>query len=62
MKKILCDVCNKVLEIDSNKVEFHYTVKVISPFCDIKSYKAHICENCYDKLETLLNRGGNNGK
>lgn len=61
MKKIFCDVCNKVLEIDSNVVEWHYTVKVTSCFADVKDYKAHVCEDCYDKLETLLNRGGKNG-
>lgn len=60
MKKTFCDICNKILKTDAGE-EAHFIVKVKSPFINEKSYKAHVCEDCYDKLEALLNRGDANG-
>lgn len=55
MKKIFCDICNDVLQTDTYKGSF-FTLKITSPFCDIKNIKAHCCDECYDKLMKLLNR------
>lgn len=56
MKKIFCDICNEVIETDMCKVP-HFTIKITSPFCDVKDIKAHCCDECYPKLMELLNRG-----
>lgn len=61
MNKTFCDICNKILKTDAGE-EAHFTIKVKSPFRNVKSYKAHVCEDCYDKLEALLNRGESEGK
>lgn len=55
MKKIFCDICNEVIETDVNKVP-HFTIKITSPFIDVKNIKAHCCEDCYRNLMQLLNR------
>lgn len=55
MKKVFCDICDRLLETDTCK-ESHFTVKITSPFCDMKNLKAHVCTDCYDKLMIFLNR------
>lgn len=55
MKKIFCDICNEVIETDMLKAP-HFTIKITSPFCDVKDIKAHCCDECYEKLMKLLNR------
>lgn len=55
MKKIFCDICNEVIETDMQKVP-HFTIKITSPFIDVKNIKAHCCDECYEKLMVLLNR------
>lgn len=55
MKKIYCDICNEVIETDMRKVP-HFTIKITSPFSDVKDIKAHCCEDCYHNLMQLLNR------
>lgn len=55
MKKIFCDICDKVIETDTCKTP-HFTIKITSPFSDVANLKAHCCEDCYDKLMALLNR------
>lgn len=55
MKKIYCDICKEVIETDMQKVP-HFTIKITSPFIDVKNIKAHCCDECYPKLMKLLNR------
>ena len=55
MKKIFCDICDKVLAMDTRK-ESYFTIKITSPFIDVADLKAHCCADCYDKLMVLLNR------
>ena len=55
MKKIYCDICKDVIETDMRKVP-HFTIKIISPFIDVKNVKAHCCDECYENLMQLLNR------
>ena len=55
MKKIFCDICDTLIETDTYN-EPHFTIKITSPFCDVKNLKAHCCEECYPKLMKLLNR------
>ncbi len=55
MKIINCDICGDVIETDMRKVP-HFTIKITSPFCDVKDIKAHCCEECFDNLMKFLNR------
>lgn len=48
MKRIICNRCGKLLQTELTKDQCHFTIKVNSPFCDIKNFKAHICENCFN--------------
>lgn len=58
MKKTFCDICGELLATDTCNTP-HFTVKITSPFCDIKNLKAHVCTDCYDKLMIFLNRTEN---
>ena len=50
MKRITCNLCGKLLQTELTKEQLMFTVKVKSPFLNIKSFKAHICEDCFDDL------------
>lgn len=55
MKKTFCDICKGELADDTYDAP-HFTIKITSPFCDVKNIKAHCCDECYPKLMKLLNR------
>ena len=48
MKRITCNLCGNLLQTELTKEQLMFIVKVKSPFCDVKSFKAHICEDCFD--------------
>ena len=50
MKRITCNLCGKLLQTELTKDQYHFTVKVKSPFIDVKGFKAHICEDCFEDV------------
>lgn len=59
MKKKFCDICNGMLADDTYDTPY-FTIKIKSPFIDVKNIKAHCCDECYPKLMKLLKRSEEN--
>jgi hypothetical protein len=54
MKKIVCNLCGKILVAGAKKRK-HFTVNITSPYINIFNRKAHCCEDCYEKMLDFFN-------